>query len=717
MIKKQGEEYCVFSEDGNKKLGCYSSREEAQNRIAQVEKLKKESTSNHKYAYGGILEIKSLDEDLIVKGYIATTHRDSGNDVITKDALLLWAKEINIGLPRANKVTYHHDREDVRVVGVGIKGTARVEELPDGEFGLYVETKVNRTHPFADIIEYEYKNGMLDSFSIEYATPSGAKEDLSERTLDENTTLLGWTLASRPMNDNAVMIKEMITIHTSGSVGQGAKEETQMGEEKSEIDALKEQLKELQSQMTKLQYKEEEAQKKPEDEEESDDESEKKTQDGEQEEKEKAREEALTKEISEVKELIKSIKETKDAKMDNEKKESGVRVEYKEFADNVNKRVGYKEAAHYVGQYLSSRGLNGKEDFSDLALTKENSIGELQQKVIIKSVEGKEVVEFKALSVGDNENSNYVNATSTIGLSQAELQDVVMPVIFNALNESTVTWDLLAKDVGGSDGSNRVTFVLKTANTGAYFSTGNAIVTTQVGRTKYTTEYKKLYIGGAVDGDLQVYSKGGPFGEALALEMADRAIALKVKANQALFDENAGQAGEAAPLGIPAITDSSGNTSIYNTTRTAANKLAPDAAGDTYVDGSGGLTEALMRNAIEQATTDGSDLNDLIFVGTPAVINKYKALFDGRERLVPYSDRAGFKNAPDYEGVPLFADKDSKASSLFLIDKRALRIKIVQPMTTELLGKRSDSHEFFMKMYYAVFCTAPRRLVEVYSIA
>lgn len=668
------------------------------------------------YAAGGILEVKSVDNNLVVKGYIATTHKDSVNDVISKGTLDKWAKEINEGVPRANKVTYHHDRNDVKVVGVGLKGSAKVDMLPDGEYGLYVETLVNKAHDLYNDIEYEYNIGALDSFSIEYVCPEGAKEDNGYRLLDERTELYGWTLASRPVNDNAVMIKELITSHSSnrGSKADGL-EEKQMVEENDKLVALEAQLKELQG---KLSAKEEAELKASQEEKEKA--AMKKTEDEKKkmEEQYAKKENELSAQIIALKEAISGLAESNKAKLQTESKEDKVSVEIKELDKTFSKQgVSYKELAYKVGAYLAKRGLDSKESLVDLSYTKVNSEDDFASKYFVNRVEGKEVVEFKGLSVGDNVNSAYVNATTDIGLSQAELQDVVMPVIFNALNESTVTWDLLTKENGVAQGTNRITFVLKTGNSGAYFSKGNAITTTETDREKYSIEYKKLYIGGAVDGDLQAYSRGAPFGEALALEMADRAIAMKVKANQALFDENAGNKADAAPLGIPAITDSAGNTSLYDTTRSAANKLSPDSAGDTYVSGAAGLTEPMLRNMIEQATTDGANLNDLVLVGTPAVINKYKALFDNKERLVPYSDRAGFKNAPDFEGVPFFADKDSKADSLFLIDTAALRIRILVPFTMELLGKRSDSEEFFGKSYYGVYCTAPRRLVEAYSIA
>ena len=671
----------------------------------------------YRFASNGILEIKSKDDNLVVRGYIATTHKDSVNDVITKEALEQWASDINAGVPRANKVTYHHDRNDVKVVGVGLKGSARVDKLPDGEYGLYVETIVNKAHELYSDIEYEYKIGALDSFSIEYTSPEGSKEDDSFRVLGPDTTLHGWTLASRPINDNAVMIKELVNSNDCRSSKECGNEVKQMAEEQKEqekIVALEAQLKELQAKIAQKEESEKDAVKQAEEAKAKDAEAEKKKK---MDEMYAKKEEELSNQIKELKEAVAKVSETKEAKLNADVESKEVPIEIKELKEAIGKKASYKELAARVGVVLEKKGLTDRTQLKELANTAELEEKSYCSKYFVNRVEGKEFIEYKGLSLGDNTNSNYVNATTGIGLSQAELQDTVMPVIFNALNETTVTWDLLSKDNMASQGTNRVVFVLKTGNSGAYFSKGNTITTSETDREKYSIEYKKIYIGGAVDGDLQAYSKGGPFGEALALEIADRTIALKVKMNQALFDENAGNKSGAEPLGIPAITDSAGNATLYDTARSAANKLSPDAAGDTYVDGSGGLTEPMLRNAIEQATTDGSQLNDLIFVGTPAVINKYKALFDNKERLVPYSDRAGFKNAPDFEGVPLFADKDSKANSLFVIDTKALRAAILVPPTVEMLGKRSDSEEFFVKSYYAIYCTAPRRLVEIYSIA
>lgn len=46
MIKKQGDKYCVYSHDGKRSFGCYSSREEAVKRLQQIEYFKHAKSDN-----------------------------------------------------------------------------------------------------------------------------------------------------------------------------------------------------------------------------------------------------------------------------------------------------------------------------------------------------------------------------------------------------------------------------------------------------------------------------------------------------------------------------------------------------------------------------------------------------------------------------------------------------------------------------------------------
>ena len=68
-----------------------------------------------------------------------------------------------------NKVSVNHEREP-HVTGVGIKGTAHIDMLPDNHYGLYVDTLIDKTKDNFHDVSYRLEKGLLDSFSIEFAT-------------------------------------------------------------------------------------------------------------------------------------------------------------------------------------------------------------------------------------------------------------------------------------------------------------------------------------------------------------------------------------------------------------------------------------------------------------------------------------------------------------------------------------------------------------------
>jgi len=84
--------------------------------------------------------------------------------------------------------------------------------------------------------------------------------------------------------------------------------------------------------------------------------------------------------------------------------------------------------------------------------------------------------------------------------------------------------------------------------------------------------------------------------------------------------------------------------------------------------------------------------------------------------LIPTSSRFGFEGQIEFEGVPVFVDVDSPESSLFAIDLEAFKVAMWVPPTVEMLGKRNDSSEGFIKSYFATYSTAPRRIVEIYDL-
>jgi len=669
-----------------------------------MEKTKEELVSvTHKsrFCYDSILEIKELDDKLIVKGYIATTHFD-GEDIVKKETLQKWAREINEGNPKTNKVSINHNR-DRHVAGVGLKGTARIDEFPDTHFGLYVETLVDKTKENYIDTKYRVENGFLDSFSIEYIASSDASfnEDIGARILDEATELHGWTLASRPLNENAVMIKETVL---------KPKEEIKMTEEEKPQDAQPEPVVAVKESMSKedkdllSEYKEQKAK------------------DLRMKEfKEFIKDDEFKKELKEMVPETKPLQnkeetdEEEPAKEETaeekEAKEVSTSKEFLEFKEAVigEKDIFIDEKMRRAG-VLADKLIIGKEGFKKDAKSAEERLRSGEFKHF--GTNGSKL-EYKGLGITTNQNSD-----TDYLLSAAELHDVFDPVIYDVLNQSTTTWSFLRKEDFSSKGNNQVQFILEdTANTTAAFYTGNAVSMSQSGMTKYMTKFKKAQVGIAVDGDMIAAAKGGPVGDVFALHVRLGAKNLLNVINSALYAE-VGLETVAALIGFEYITDSAGNTSLYNITRSSANYLSPDSAGDTYISGgSAAITKGNLRLAIQQAVVEGADLGNLVFFCHPTQERLFKNQYDDIQRLVPTSGRVGFTGRMEFDGVPIIPDKDCASDDWFLVDLETHKIAIWVPPTLEMLGKRSDSEEGFIKTYLCTYNTAPRRMVQIYSNA
>jgi len=303
--------------------------------------------------------------------------------------------------------------------------------------------------------------------------------------------------------------------------------------------------------------------------------------------------------------------------------------------------------------------------------------------------------------------------------SSAELQDVYDPIIYNALNQATLTWNILAKDDFSKKGNNQVQFTLKTAaNTSAAFYSGNAVATDNVTRLKYQTKFKKLQVGVSVDGDMIAAARGGPVSDVFAQEVMDSTMDMLAVLNSALFAEVGLETADAI-IGFEYIADSAGNATLYNLTRSSTNKLSPDSAGDTYINQASTVVSMTnLRAAIRQCVTDGSNKRDLVFITHPTQGDMLRGKFDDSRRMLSARDTDfGFSTDLFIDGVPVFEDKDCNTDDWFCVDLSAHRVGMWIPPTIERLGKSADSEDAFIKMYLATYNRAPRRLVMIYGCA
>jgi len=667
------------------------------------------------------------DEGLVASGYIATTHLDSGfyddkgnfvRDKIAKETLTSWAEEINAGVPRANKMSINHDR-DTHVAGVMKKGSAKVEQLPDGNYGLYVDTLVDKTKDNYEKTEYRILNDLLDSFSIEFITrdavtdeylPNAAFEEHTggqgiTRTLLPGAVLQGATYASRPMNENAVMIKEVIDFKEQkgdDATVEEKKVEEPLVEEKKEIQKNKDE------DVTMTEQKEEEV--KVPVEEKKDvvpevSEEEKKEQEAYKaykaekavEKKEAERTQLVSEIKAELKENLDKVEvENKVASNDQKPIESKEVVEFKQISEG---KIGVDRQWMIAGKLANEFDLFNKPG------------KRAEEKSFSNFIVSNNKLEYKGLGMTTNQ-----NADTDYLLSAAELSDVFDPIIYNHLNQKTTTWNVLPKDDYSSKGNNQVQFTIKTVrNPTAEAYTGDAVSLGNVSRLKMQTKFKKYQVGVSVSGDLIAAARGGPIGDVFAQEVRDSTDDLMEVMNAALYAEVCVETA-AGVIGFAALANGDGNGTLYNSTRSAANQLLPDSATDTYINGDTlNPTRANLRKAIRNAIEEGASLQNLVFFCSPIQYDKIKAIYDDAQRLVPTSMRYGFEGLMEFDGIPVFYDKDCSDAHIFLVDTETHRIAIWVPPTLERLGKDSDAEKGFIKAYWCTYNRAPRRIVQIYG--
>jgi len=244
------------------------------------------------------------------------------------------------------------------------------------------------------------------------------------------------------------------------------------------------------------------------------------------------------------------------------------------------------------------------------------------------------------------------------------------------------------------------------------------VTTGNVTRLKYQTKFKKLQVGVSVVGDMIAAARGGPVSDVFAQEVMDSTMDMLAVLNAALFAE-VGLETVSAVIGFEYITDSAGNTTLYNLTRSTANKLAPASAGDTYINqGSTIISMTNLRAAIKQAVIEGADKNRLVFITNPTQANLLRGKFDdSRRMLTARNTDFGFSTDLWVDGVPVFEDKDCNTDDWWLVDLETHRVAIWIPPTIERLGKSADSEDAFIKTYLAIYNRAPRRMVQIYGCA
>jgi len=176
-----------------------------------------------------------------------------------------------------------------------------------------------------------------------------------------------------------------------------------------------------------------------------------------------------------------------------------------------------------------------------------------------------------------------------------------------------------------------------------------------------------------------------------------------------------------APLGLEAVADTTGNTTLYGKTRSTSNRLTTGTLADTYVSQAGAITEAAIRNAITKILDRGSNIGRLAFVTS----NKGKGylfnLLDTNRRFNNTQADFGFNQmtVAAYDGIPIITDHNcnstlataaSSTACLYLIDRDQAKIVVGMAPTITNLAKVGAATEAYLQMDYAHVYKDPTRI-------
>jgi len=704
------------------------------------------------------------------KGFICTTHVDRYTEdgyegtMLSHEALVQIRDAINNSIAPDGEIgstrtaSYRHDWVKQNNPGLDAAGMAmppaEIRQTEDGQYGVWVETHHNKNHELYEKIIYDVKNGYLPGYSIEF------KEGQSEpvrikgkmiKLIKSIKNFFGYAFASARMiaNPHALIsgfgyreIMEMQeeshskTKEVSNMITQekydALKKKEEAGEELTEEE--QKQMKEYKSEGKedkKVESKEEMKSESKKEESESDDKEEKKEkvkQKEVEEEPEESEEEAEEKESIESREsvdynkIVDEVIKTKEYQeaINNIKPENKIKIKEADTMENISVRemndslgkinfqtgdglVKYRES---VGNYLESN----PDYFSKVLSNPSNYTVGFNSNLKVRTV-GKGLVvsgDIKVrdtLGTGDNE-SEYTQA-------DVEFADVFAPGIIDTFNNQTNLFGFLNKEqhIGGEHYQWKMVTNRDPDGNDTFVGHNDvSVVKNFSSKNNYQTPLKIARRGVSVTDFINRYSARS-LGDLFQLELDLQMKEMMKDVNKALFAEVADGTGN-APLGLEAVADSAGNTTLYGVSRSTANRLAPDTASDTYEAIGGATTEAKIREKMSYLETEGTALGDIVIIASPTTRDYIMNLLDGQRRFNTTEAAFGFNkmNVPSYDGVPIIVDSDCNSDALYFIDRSSDVIVIGMEPKIVQLAKVGAATEAYLEMHFAHVYKQPRRI-------
>jgi len=649
----------------------------------------------------GNICIKEENGEYIVRGLAATTHPDRVMDILSEKVIDQIVSYINDTSKAGDingayrSLSLFHDwikEEDPTLDEVGfIQPTAKKVKLNDGNYAVEIEAKLNKFYhgnmPI-DEVKYRIDNKQIAGFSIEYNTDNKfcrqVKYNNEEyRFIDGLTEFGGVALARARMiaNPHAVIYKEimeevnkMADENNAPIVSEEVKSE-QPVEVQPEAESSSEEFKETKEEIKEVNIDIKEI--------------------------EKNVKEQVLKEL-EVK--TKPIKQTKEDEAKMETKEN-ISLSVKEMKESIkNGKVdllSFKEAA---SQYFAE---NPKIE------AQLNSFGIPLNTTMKVKCNGN-----KLQIVGGLQVKSVLDSTTNAGAyteASVEFADLFVPGLVETFNNQANLFGAMPKR-DHLMGSNYFGWKIKTdqASSLSVDSDDPSIVFDPVSKLKLHTEIKEYRVGVSVTDYVQHHARA-TMGDLLMIEAEARMNDLIRDINNDLFTEQVDTAGNKI-LGLEAVADSAGNTAMYGKTRSTANRLAPDAAADTYLEVGGALTTAALRNGITKVEVAGAKRGNLRIVTNPAIRDDLFELEDGNQNYFN-APKFGFDGQISYDGVNVIVDSSCQSDALFIVDFESYYLVVSRAPQMIGLAKVGAAESAYISTYIAAVYERPRRIYMLNTLS
>lgn len=405
---------------------------------------------------------------------------------------------------------------------------------------------------------------------------------------------------------------------------------------------------------------------------------------------------------------VKKVKHSEEMSMENinikqmnEAIQGGLNIK-----ENIRKYTVAAEEALYESKAV-------KEAFADV---ERYGNRQLNSNLRVKAVDKGLLVSGNIKVKGTLGSGAAVNA-STYTQDDVEFADVFAPGIIDTFNNQTNLFGFLKKESHTAGAGSFYQWKMITDQDPETVSTfvgqgDTSISKTYSAKDNYQTPLKIARRGVSVTDFIQRYSAKS-LGDLFRLELDVQMKKMMNDVDAALFAEVADGTGN-APLGLEAVADSVGNTTLYGLTRSTANRLSPDTAADTYEAIAGDLTEGKLRSKITYLRSEGSILDDLAIVAHPTSYGYLLNLLDGNRRFMTTGATFGFnqKMVAQFDGLPVIVDHNCPSDALFVIDSSqdACAIVIGQEPKIISLAKVGAATEAYVQMDFAFVYKQPRRI-------